>query len=169
MQLNVCSRLTNRHHFQTKNSGGIKIVVGFRVNPCFASLICKKHFFLFQNPAKARQWRTSAAFSHIGVSILSSALTTIIAAIPLTQTAIQPFAKFGQIIAINTAVCIVYSLTVCTAFLSTIGPAFFRPSWKSICKSVIGTIGFVALALLAMFVMSKCGVRIPGPNGSNLF
>ena len=125
--------------------------------------------FFSQNAAKARQWRTSAAFSHIGVSILSSALTTIIAAIPLTQTAIQPFAKFGQIIAINTAVCIVYSLTVCTAYLSSIGPAFFKPSWKSILKSVIGTCCFIAFAFLVMFIMSKCGVQIPGPNGSSLF
>ena len=129
----------------------------------------KVFFHSFQNPAKSGQWRTSAAFSHIGVSILSSAVTTIIAAIPLTQTAIQPFAKFGQIIAINTTVCIVYSLMVCTAFLSTIGPAYFKPSLKSIIKSVTGTCIFVGMAILSMFVMSKCGIQIPGPNGSNLF
>lgn len=151
----------------------LSILVGSSVDYCVhlveGYILAAQACPVKDNPAKARQWRTSAAFSHIGVSILSSALTTIIAAVPLTQTAIQPFSKFGQIIAINTAVCIVYSLTVCTAFLSTVGPAFFKPSWKSIVKSVIGTCVFVGVSVLSMFIMSKCGVHIPGPNGSNLF
>ncbi|KAL4221105.1 GRB10 interacting GYF protein 1 [Mactra antiquata] len=121
------------------------------------------------NASKAKKWRTGATLSHIGVSIISSALTTIIAAVPLTRTTIQPFAKFGQIIAINTSVCILYSLTVCTALLSTMAPAFFTPTWKSTIKAVIGTTLFIGGSLLTMFVMSKAGIEIPGPNGGSLF
>ncbi|WAR14743.1 DISP3-like protein, partial [Mya arenaria] len=120
----------------------------------------------FKDDARlARQWRTKATFSHIGVSIISSALTTIIAAIPLTQTTIQPFAKFGQIIAINTSVCILYSLTLCVALLSTIAPPFYKPNWKSLVKAIVGTAVVVGLAVLLMFVLSRFGVDIPGPNG----
>ncbi|XP_052759901.1 protein dispatched homolog 3-like [Mya arenaria] len=124
----------------------------------------------FKDDARlARQWRTKATFSHIGVSIISSALTTIIAAIPLTQTTIQPFAKFGQIIAINTSVCILYSLTLCVALLSTIAPPFYKPNWKSLVKAIVGTAVVVGLAVLLMFVLSRFGVDIPGPNGGSLF
>ena len=124
---------------------------------------------VFQDAVKSRKWRTSAAFTHIGVSIISSALTTIIAAVPLTQTTIQPFAKFGQIIAINTSVCIIYSLTVCTALLSTFAPAFCKSTWLSTLKSVGGTVLVVGGVILAMFIMSTAGIEIPGPNGSPLF
>ena len=122
-----------------------------------------------QDASKARHWRTSAAFSHIGVSIISSALTTIIAAVPLTQTTIQPFAKFGQIIAINTSVCVVYSLTVCTALLATIAPAFFKPNMMSILKVVLGTVVVLGVVILSLYVMAVAGVDIPGPNGGALF
>ena len=44
--------LQSRHHFQTKSSGGIKIVVGFRVNPCLASLICKNITSFFRTQLK---------------------------------------------------------------------------------------------------------------------
>ena len=103
------------------------------------------------------------------MSIISSALTTVIAAIPLTQTTIQPFAKFGQIIAINTSVCIIYSLTLCVALLGTMAPAYFTPTWKSTVKSFIGTTLVIGGTLLAMFIMTKSGVEIPGPNGGTLF
>jgi len=131
----------------------------------FSSGLC----VCFQDKVRSREWRTQAALSHVGVSILSSAVTTIIAAIPLTQTTIQPFAKFGQIIAINTSVCILYSLTLCVALLSTIGPAFFKPNWMSFVKSVVGTVVVVGLSVLVMFIVSRFGVEIPGPNGGSLF
>eukprot|EP00794_Sanderia_malayensis_P015269 gene15269-16845_t len=57
--------------------------------------------------------RVRLALSHIGVSIFSSALTTLIAAIPLCLTSIRLFSKFGEILAINTGVSILYTLTIC--------------------------------------------------------
>ncbi|OWF56167.1 protein dispatched homolog 3-like [Mizuhopecten yessoensis] len=122
-----------------------------------------------QSASSARRWRTKAAITHIGVSILSSALTTIVAAIPLTQTIIKPFAKFGQIVAINTSVSIVYSLTVCSAFLATIAPGYFIPTWKSHLKALAGTVLVLGATVLSLYGAAKAGVFIPGPNGEALF
>ncbi|XP_071145886.1 protein dispatched homolog 3-like [Mytilus edulis] len=119
--------------------------------------------------AGSRQWRTKAAISHIGVSIFSSAMTTIIAAIPLTQTTILPFSKFGQILAINSSVSIVYCLTICAAFLAFMGPSKFVCKWKSTLKMTIGTCVVIGLSALGLFIISKCGIFIPGPNGGALF
>jgi PERQ amino acid-rich with GYF domain-containing protein len=107
--------------------------------------------------------------SHIGVSIISSAITTIVAAIPLTQTTIEPFAQFGSIVAINTTVSIVFTLTVCMAFLSLFGPAFFKSTWRSHGLALLGTVVVTGGFVLILFIISKCGVPIPGPNGENLF
>ncbi|XP_064642370.1 protein dispatched homolog 3-like [Lineus longissimus] len=122
-----------------------------------------------QSSQKLRHWRTTAALSHIGVSIISSAITTIVAAIPLTQTTIEPFAQFGSIVAINTTVSIFFTLTVCMAFLSLFGPAFFKCNWKSTGFAVLGTSLTIGGFVLILFIISKCGVPIPGPNGENLF
>ncbi|XP_060073732.1 protein dispatched homolog 3-like [Ylistrum balloti] len=122
-----------------------------------------------QSASSARRWRTKAAITHIGVSILSSALTTIVAAVPLTQTIIKPFSKFGQIVAINTSVSIVYSLTVCSAFLATIAPGYFSPTWKSYLKALAGTVIFLGATVLSLYTATKAGVFIPGPNGEALF
>lgn len=96
-------------------------------------------------------------------------MTTIMAAIPLTQTTILPFSKFGQILAINSSVSIVYCLTVCAAFLAFMGPSRFRSNWKSTLVMFIGTSVVIGLSALVLFVISKCGVFIPGPNGGALF
>ena len=74
-------------------------------------------YFTLQDNAECRRWRALAAVSHIGVSITSSAITTIVAAIPLCLTVIRPFSKFGQIVTINTSISILYTLTACVAFL----------------------------------------------------
>ena len=116
-----------------------------------------------------RQWRSKAAVSNIGVSIISSAITTIIASIPLTQATIQPFAKFGQIIAINTTVSIVYTLTACTAFLAIIGPAHFKPSLKATVIALGVTIVVIGILVGSLYAVVRSGIQIPGPNGKDLF
>lgn len=118
---------------------------------------------------KLRGWRAKAAISHIGVSILSSAVTTIIAAIPLTMTTIQPFAKFGQIVAINTTVAIIYTLAACTALLSIFGPAKYIRNLKSTIVAFLITAGVIGLAIAGLFSAYRLGVVIPGPNGDPLF
>ncbi|XP_013412125.1 protein dispatched homolog 3 isoform X1 [Lingula anatina] len=123
-----------------------------------------------ENTKSLRQWRAKVAVSHIGSSIFSSAVTTIVAAIPLTQTTIQPFAKFGEIVAINTSVAILYTFTACTAFLSLFGPAKFKRNAKSSLLSFVCTgISIGAIVLVAYLVDRFGGVTIPGPSGKSLF
>ncbi|XP_074654150.1 protein dispatched homolog 3-like [Tubulanus polymorphus] len=122
-----------------------------------------------ESKQKLREWRTKAAASHIGVSILSSAITTVVAAIPLTQTMIQPFAKFGQIVTMNTTVSILYTLTVCIAFLAIFAPANYTSSCKSRVISILATGTVIGAFVLVLYVLSLCGVAIPGPSGESLF
>lgn len=116
-----------------------------------------------------RGWRTLAAVSHIGTAILSSAITTIVASIPLCLTVIQLFAKFGQILAINTAVSIFFTLTICIALLCIMGPVRFRASYKSSAIAfVVVAVVYVVGGLILYFISAKL-VTIPGPAGQPLF
>ncbi|XP_070561577.1 protein dispatched homolog 3-like [Ptychodera flava] len=116
-----------------------------------------------------RQWRTGAAISHIGVSILSSAVTTIIAAIPLCMATIEPFSKFGEIVALNTLLSILYTLTACVGFLSLFAPAKY--TWNI--KWLLITLLIVAIGIGSLFAAAYIafvlGVPIPGPTGDSLF
>ena len=124
---------------------------------------------LKSSPSKLRQWRTAAAMSHIGVSIISSAVTTIIAAIPLTLTTIRPFSKFGEIVAINTTASIVYTLTVCTALLAIWAPSRYRITCKSVSIAFAVTATVVVVLVMSLYGAARLGVGIPGPSGENLF
>lgn len=123
---------------------------------------------MFQNKEK-RQWRTGAAVSHIGVSILSSAVTTIIAAVPLCMATIQPFAKFGQIVAMNTLMSIFYTLTASVSFLSIFAPATYTWSVKWVSVTLVIVCIFLASIVGAAYVAFELGVPIPGPSGALLF
>ena len=110
------------------------------------------------------------ALNHIGVSIFSSALTTLIAAIPLCLTQIQLFAKFGQILAINTGMSIFYTLTVCVSLLSIMGPTRFKSSVKRHGIAVLGVAIFAGIVMLTLYLLSKyTDLKVPGPSGGQLF
>jgi PERQ amino acid-rich with GYF domain-containing protein len=107
--------------------------------------------------------------SHIGMSIFSSAITTILAAIPLCLTQIQLFAKFGLIVTINTAISLLYTVTVTMAMLSIFGPARFRASVLAclIGLAVVG--GIMGLGYLVLYLAStKGGYCIESPSGTPL-
>ncbi|RXN14067.1 dispatched -like protein [Labeo rohita] len=93
-----------------------------------------------------RQLRTLEAANHVGVAIVSSAVTTVISTIPLFFCVIVPFAKFGQIVAINTAISIAFTLTVTTALLATMGPSDFTRPPRAVLK-----------AALVVLIMGVCG------------
>ncbi|XP_026053498.1 protein dispatched homolog 3-like [Carassius auratus] len=93
-----------------------------------------------------RQTRTLDAANHVGVAIVSSAVTTVISTIPLFFCVIVPFAKFGQIVAINTAISIAFTLTVTTALLATMGPADFTRPPRAVLK-----------ATLVVLIVGVCG------------
>ncbi|XP_028393656.1 LOW QUALITY PROTEIN: protein dispatched homolog 3-like [Dendronephthya gigantea] len=122
------------------------------------------------NNKHARQWRTKAAMSHIGMSIISSALTTILAAIPLCLTQIQLFAKFGLIVTINTGISLLYTLTVTIAMLSIFGPARFRASFRACVVGFIVVLALGGLGVLVLYLMSTKGSYcIQSPSGTPLF
>lgn len=121
-----------------------------------------------QDPRACRQWRTVEAVRHVGVAIVSSAVTTVIATVPLFFCIIAPFAKFGKIVALNTGVSILYTLTVSTALLSIMGPGTFTRSRTSCLKAVVGVLLAGLLGLCICLVLLKSGFKIPLPNGTAL-
>uniref|UniRef100_A0A3B3WWA4 SSD domain-containing protein n=1 Tax=Poecilia mexicana TaxID=48701 RepID=A0A3B3WWA4_9TELE len=100
----------------------LSILVGSSVDYC---LHLVEGYLLAGEPSAERQRRTLEAVNHVGVAIVSSAVTTAISTVPLFFCVIVPFAKFGQIVAINTAVSILFTLSVTSAFLACMAPARF--------------------------------------------
>uniref|UniRef100_A0A8C7UQ55 Dispatched RND transporter family member 3 n=1 Tax=Oncorhynchus mykiss TaxID=8022 RepID=A0A8C7UQ55_ONCMY len=94
-----------------------------------------------------RQRRTLDAVNHVGVAIVSSAVTTVISTIPLFFCVIVPFAKFGQIVAINTVVSILFTLTVTAAMLATMGPANFHRPPGALLKASLAVLGTTAFGV----------------------
>ncbi|XP_027006751.1 protein dispatched homolog 3 [Tachysurus fulvidraco] len=87
------------------------------------------------DPSSERQQRTLEAVDHVGVAIVSSAITTVISTVPLFFCTIMPFSKFGQIVAINTAISILFTLVVTTALLATMGPSRFTRPPRAVLKA----------------------------------
>ncbi|XP_004741555.1 protein dispatched homolog 3 [Mustela putorius furo] len=115
-----------------------------------------------------RQWRTLEAVRHVGVAIVSSALTTVIATVPLFFCIIAPFAKFGKIVALNTGVSILYTLTVSTALLGIMAPGSFTRTRTSFLKALGAVLLAGALGLAACLVLLRSGYKIPLPAGASL-
>lgn len=110
-----------------------------------------------QGPAAERQRRTLEAVNHVGVAIVSSAVTTVISTIPLFFCVIVPFAKFGQIVAINTAVSILFTLTVTVAMLACMAPAHFGRPPGAVLKAVLAVMAAAALGAGVCWVGGQLG------------
>nr|XP_020637822.1 protein dispatched homolog 3 isoform X2 [Pogona vitticeps] len=123
---------------------------------------------LAEDPGSSRQWRAIEAVRHVGVAIVSSAVTTVIATVPLFFCIIAPFAKFGKIVALNTGVSILYTLTVSTALLSIAGPPFFTRSRTSFLKALAGVLTALAAGLCVGLLLLRSGFEIPLPSGAVL-
>jgi len=126
---------------------------------------------LIQGPAsRLRQWRAHVAVTHIGSSVVSSAITTIAASLPLTWASLRPFSRFGQIVAINAAVSVTYSLTVCVALLAMAAPSAFIGRLKSsLIAAVVSLVIMATVAGVFYAVVHLGGLHIPGPSGTDLF
>uniref|UniRef100_A0A674F741 Dispatched RND transporter family member 3 n=1 Tax=Salmo trutta TaxID=8032 RepID=A0A674F741_SALTR len=94
-----------------------------------------------------RQRQTLDAVNHVGVAIVSSAVPTVISTILLFFCVIVPFAKFGQIVAINTVVSILFTLTVTAAMLATMGPANFHRPPGAVLKASLAVLGTTAFGV----------------------
>uniref|UniRef100_A0A673H202 Protein dispatched homolog 3-like n=1 Tax=Sinocyclocheilus rhinocerous TaxID=307959 RepID=A0A673H202_9TELE len=121
----------------------LSILVGSSVDYC---LHLVEGYLLAGDSSIKRQLRTLEAANHVGVAIVSSAVTTVISTIPLFFCVIVPFAKFGQIVAINTAISIAFTLTVTTALLATMGPSDFTRPPRAVLK-----------ATLVVLIVGVCG------------
>ncbi|KAF6108249.1 dispatched RND transporter family member 3 [Phyllostomus discolor] len=115
-----------------------------------------------------RQWRTLEAVRHVGVAIVSSALTTVVATVPLFFCIIAPFAKFGKIVALNTGVSILYTLTVSTALLAIMAPGSFTRTRTSFLKALGAVLLAGALGLGACLALLRSGYKIPLPSLTSL-
>ncbi|XP_074525615.1 protein dispatched homolog 3 [Halichoeres trimaculatus] len=108
-------------------------------------------------PAVERQRRTLEAVNHVGVAIVSSAVTTVISTVPLFFCVIVPFAKFGQIVAINTAVSILFTLTVTVAMLACMAPARFSRLPGAVLKASLAVMVASALGVAVCWVGGQLG------------
>lgn len=113
--------------------------------------------FCLQDPPAVRQRRTLEAVNHVGVAIVSSAITTVISTVPLFFCVIVPFAKFGQIVAINTAVSILFTLTVTVALLACMAPVHFSRHPGAILKASLAVIVAAALGAALCWVGGQLG------------
>uniref|UniRef100_A0A674ASI3 Dispatched RND transporter family member 3 n=1 Tax=Salmo trutta TaxID=8032 RepID=A0A674ASI3_SALTR len=104
-----------------------------------------------------RQRRSLDAVNHVGVAIVSSAVTTVISTVPLFFCVIVPFAKFGQIVAINTAVSILFTLTVTAAMLATMGPANFHRPPGAVLKASLAVLGTTAFGAALCWAGGQLG------------
>ena len=110
------------------------------------------------------------AVTHIGSSVVSSALTTIAASLPLTQAVLRPFSRFGQIVAINAAISVTYSLTACVAFLAVAAPSKFIGRFKSsLIAAVVALVAVGTATAIFYSVVHFGGIHVPGPSGTDLF
>ncbi|XP_010792451.1 patched domain-containing protein 2 [Notothenia coriiceps] len=100
-------------------------------------------------PGVERQRRTLEAVNHVGVAIVSSAVTTVISTVPLFFCVIVPFAKFGQIVAINTAVSILFTLTVTVAMLAWMAPPRFNRTPRAVLKA---SLAVTVVSVLGAFI-----------------
>ena len=106
--------------------------------------------------------------SFIGVSIISSAITTILATIPMLGAKIQLFTRFGEILLLDTLVAIIYTLVFCSNFLGFIGPVNSKRKTLNAVLTIVATLVGYATFFLVLYVIST-RVNIPSPSGGLLF
>lgn len=93
----------------------------------------------------------------MGVAIVSSAVTTVISTVPLFFCVIVPFAKFGQIVAINTFASILFTLTVTVAMLASMAPANFSRPPSAVLRACLAVMATAALGAALYWVVGQLG------------
>uniref|UniRef100_A0A3Q3W511 DUF7023 domain-containing protein n=1 Tax=Mola mola TaxID=94237 RepID=A0A3Q3W511_MOLML len=109
------------------------------------------------SPDPERQRRTLEEVNHLGVAIVSSAVTTAISTVPFFFCVIVPFAKFGQIVAINTAVSILFTLTLTVATLACVAPARFSRPPGAVLKAALAVMTAAALRVAVCWMRGLPG------------
>jgi len=123
--------------------------------------------------ASIRVKRVAASISFVGVSIMSSAVTTILATIPMLATTIELFTRFGQILLINTLLAITYTIVFCSTFLALFGPSDSKFTKARALNAVITVsttvVVYPLLLILLLYILSQAGVPILSAEGHPLF
>lgn len=128
--------------------------------------------FVVWQGTSVRVKRAAVAIAFTGVSITSSAITTILATLPLLATEIQLFKRFGEILVLDTIVTLLYSIVFCATFLSLWGPGHSRCTrytWINGILTIVLTIGGYVVVIVVLRVLSLYGIEIPSPLGGSLF
>ncbi|XP_029019831.1 protein dispatched homolog 3 [Betta splendens] len=149
----------------------LSILVGSSVDYC---LHLVEGYLLAAAPAPAhdsglpaeRRRRALEAVNHVGVAIVSSAVTTVISTVPLFFCVIVPFAKFGQIVAINTAASIALTLTVTVAMLACVAPARFDRPAGAVLKAGLAVAAAAALGAGLCWAGGRLGAGTWQPIGA---
>lgn len=129
---------------------------------------CFSFVFQFTNYG-IRSQKVIAGMVYIGVSIISSAITTFLATLPLLGTKIQLFKKFGEILVLDTAIAILYTILFCSSMLTFIGPKQGTSPLKFQLITISVPLVAVGLLVLGLFIASRSGVDVPSPLGGYLF
>ena len=116
-----------------------------------------------------RSKKVMTAMAYIGVSIISSAITTLLATLPLLGTKIQLFKKFGEILILDTAIAILYTILFCSSMLTFIGPKNGNSPLKFQLITMAVPLVTIGLLILSLYAASRSGVDIPSPLGGYLF
>jgi len=116
-----------------------------------------------------RGHRVKEAVSSVGVPVTASAFTTIGASVVLIFSQIQLFAKFGEIVALNTAISFVYTLVFATGMLSWCGPVAVVTSLRRRAMAVVVAGVTLGVAVLIMYIVSVTGTAVRGPDGAPFF
>lgn len=119
--------------------------------------------------ASIRAFRLRQSIASVGVPVTASAVTTVGASVVLVFTEIQLFAKFGGIVALNTAVSFAYTLTFAAGLLAWFGPTVTGTSLKRRVLAVLVVLATLGAIVTIMVIASKAGSTIRGPGGAPLF
>ena len=96
----------------------IVIVIGFSVD--YTVHLADSYM---QSRAIDREGKVTDALTHTGMSVLSGAISTILASIPMLFTQIIFFFKFGVFILLTIVLSLIFSLFFFASVLAEIGPS----------------------------------------------
>jgi len=127
-------------------------------------------FFLecYRRPM-ARYDLVQSALTVIGVSILNSGLTTVLATCVLVAAQIDIIRKIGLIVMLTLAFSTFISLAPFPALLATCGPAHFVRTRRKVFIAVAVCLTLVGIAILVLYILSTQGTVIETPRGEPLF
>ena len=113
-----------------------------------------------------RKLNCQRAMNRIGLSIISSSLTTSLGCVPLIFAGLNPLRVFGILIMISSSSALLFTLLFALPLLAILGPVGSQTGLVS--RSITLAIVSVALGLILAFVLileASGTITIYNPNG----